>query len=66
MGAKSKPHPFGVDEVVFCLDAFDSPLFGEVPVGSLWAGDHPVVLASPENFQSAEETNGDTSRDTES
>jgi hypothetical protein len=27
-----------------CIEAHVSPLFGEIPVGSLWADDSPYVL----------------------
>lgn len=27
-----------------CITAHTSPLFGEIPVGSLWADDSPYVL----------------------
>jgi hypothetical protein len=38
--------------VVVCVKAHDSPIHGgEVPVGSRWDADSPVVAANPRKFK---------------
>lgn len=36
---------------VVCKKGHNCPLFGEVPAGSRWHADDPVVLAAPANFK---------------
>lgn len=44
-----------VEKVVECIKAHECPLFGDVPKGSRWAADHPVVAANPKAFKAAKE-----------
>ncbi len=36
---------------VVCAKDHVCPFFGDVPKGSRWASDHPVVAAAPANFK---------------
>lgn len=38
------------DEIVVCRKAHVHPSFGEVPAGSRWHADDPVVEANPKHF----------------
>ena len=40
-----------MNEYVVCTKTHECPIFGEVPKGSRWHTNDPVVAAAPTNFK---------------